>query len=154
MRISVKPILPKRKLFNVPAGDAAKEQALKQLGEEAKALFEKTVETWTDKPNFTVNENENNVTVGTSSKVYSYVDKGTSVRYAVMSDDYNPKTRSRVIGSSGGRGRMIFVSRNHPKPGIVAREFSAIIQERMQKKFAATFKRVIKAYKSGEAAGL
>lgn len=154
VRIRVEPILPRsRKLFDLSAGQAAKEQALKELGEEAKALFEKTVETWRDKPVFRVNELQNSVTVTTGNRIYSYIDKGTSVRYAVMSDDYNPKTRSRVIGSTGGRGRMIFVSRNHPKPGIQAREFSVVIQERMQRKFAAKFKNVIKTYVAGEAPG-
>jgi len=153
VRIRIVPIIPK-KLFDISAGHAAKEQALKELGEEAKALFEKTVETWSDKPSFRVNELQNSVTVTTGNRIYSYIDKGTSVRYAVMSEDFNPKTRSRVIGSTGGRGKMIFVSRNHPKPGIQAREFSVVIQERMQKKFAAKFKSVIKSYVAGEAPGV
>lgn len=155
IRIKLIPILPARRtLFDIPAGHAASETALRQLGEETKAEFEKTVATWEDKPTFTVNRNMGNVTVGTSSRIYSYIDKGTSVRYATMSPDFAPKTRSRVIGSTGGRGRMVFVSRNHPKPGIQAREFSVVIREKMQDKFAAKFRAVLAAYKTGEAPGL
>lgn len=152
-RIRIEPIIPK-KLFDVPAGQVAKEKALAELGEEAKALFEKTVETWDDKPEFTVKEYQNSVSVSTSSKVYSYIDKGTSVRYATMIPGFSPKTRVRVIASARGSGGMVRVDRNHPKPGIEAREFSVIIQERIQKKFLARFKSVIAAYVSGEAPGL
>lgn len=155
VKIKLTPILPKRKsLFDIPAGHAASEKALKQLGEEAKAQFEKTVETWSDKPDFNVKENSGSVQVTTNSKIYTYLDKGTSVRYATMSPDFSPKTRARVIGSTSGRGGMIFVSRNHPKPGIEAREFSVVIQARMQSKFKAKFKSVLAAYKTGEAVGL
>lgn len=155
VKIKLTPILPKRKsLFDIPAGHAASEKALKQLGEDSKALFEKTVETWTDKPEFKVTEKAGRVEVSTNNKIYFYLDKGTSVRYATMSPDFQPKTRARVIGSNRGRGGMVFVSRNHPKPGIEAREFSVIIQERMQSKFKAKFKSVLAAYKTGEAVGL
>jgi len=152
-RIRIEPILPK-KLFNVPAGQAAKEQALSELAEEAKAMFEKTVETWDEQPDFTINENQNNVSIGTRSKIYGYIDRGTAVRYATMTPDFAPKSRVRVIASARGKGGLAFVSRNHPKPGIQAREFSVIIQERMQKKFASRFKSVIKSYVAGEAPGL
>jgi hypothetical protein len=154
VRIRIEPILLKKKLFDVPAGQAAKEQALGELAEEARELFQKTTATWETQPVFIVRINQNNTSVTTASKIYTYIDKGTRVRYATMSPDFSPKTRSRVIGSTAGKGRMIFVSRNHPRPGIQAREFSVIIQERMQKKFSAKFKRVIKTYISGEAPGL
>lgn len=154
VRIKIEPILPKKKLFDVPAGQAAKEKALEALAQEALALFHKTTETWDEQPVFIVRVNNNNTSVTTNSKIYKYIDKGTSVRYAVMSPDFSPKTRVRVIASVGGRGGKVFVDKRHPKPGIQAREFSVIIQERMQKKFSATFKNVIKAYVSGEAPGL
>lgn len=156
VRIRVDPILPKGKLilFNLSAGQAAKEQALSELGDEAKELFEKTVETWEDKPVFTAKMQKNSVAVTTTNKIYTYIDKGTSVRYATMSPDFAPKSRVRVIGANRGRGRMVFVSRNHPKPGIEAREFSVIIQERMQKKFSSRFQKVIKSYIAGEAPGV
>lgn len=155
-RIKIEPILPrgKLKLFDMSAGRRAKEDALSELGDEAQALFEKTVETWDDKPEFTVKTLKNAVSVSTSSKIYSYIDKGTSVRYATMTPDFSPKTRVRVIASARGRGGVVRVDKRHPKPGIEAREFSVIIQERMQKKFPSRMQQAMKAYVAGEAPGL
>lgn len=63
------------------------------------------------------------------SKVWHWIDSGTTHRKAVMSWGFRPKTRYRVIGSTAGKGRMIFVSKYLWLPGIKAREFTQAIQE-------------------------
>lgn len=155
IKIKFVPILPRRRaLFDIPAGHAAAEQALISLGEDAVKEFEKVTNTWNEKPAFVVRLRNMSVDVSTNDKKFYYLDRGTSVRYAVMSEDFSPKTRVGVLGSSRGRGGMIFVSRRHPKPGIEARGWSVLVQEKIQAKFKTRFRDVIAAYKTGEAPGL
>jgi hypothetical protein len=70
-------------------------------------------------------------------KKWNWLDKGTRVRYATMSADWQSKTTPRFIGSGAGRGRMLFVSKKHPRPGIKAREWT----EEITKVFTPKFKR-------------
>jgi len=155
VKFRIKAIGPK-KIFNVSAGQAAREKALEDLAQDGLELFEKITNPWERKVIFVIRVNlaGENVSITTTDKIFGFVDIGTSVRYATMSPDFSPKTRVGVLSSSRGRGGMIFVNKNKPKPGIEAREFSVIIQERIQKKFVARFKEVLKEYESGEAPGL
>ena len=57
-------------------------------------------------------------------KKWSWLDGGTRVRYATMSGDWRSKTRVKWFGSGGGKGRMLFVNRRRPRPGIAARGWS------------------------------
>ena len=156
------PIGPKQ-LFNVPAGDAAKERALNELSAEAKALFEKTTATWKHKPRFTLRINLNNRSIATSDEIYTYVDKGTRAhmirakraRALSFRVGGSPKTKPSIIASylgSEGKSWVSAVEVQHP--GSRPRNFSKIIQARMQKRFVARFKKVVKTYLAGEAVGL
>lgn len=155
IKIKFTPILPRRRaLFDIPAGHAAVEDALLSLADDAVKEFDKVTNTWNEKAVFVVRPRSMSVDVVTTDKKFIYLDRGTSVRYAVMSEDFSPKTRVGVLGSSRGRGGMIFVSRRHPKPGIEARGWSALVQAKIQAKFKTRFRDVIAAYKTGEAPGL
>jgi hypothetical protein len=57
-------------------------------------------------------------------KKWDWLDQGTRVRYATMSKDWRSKTRQKWFGSGRGRGRMLFVNRRRPRPGIEARGWS------------------------------
>lgn len=61
--------------------------------------------------------------------IWHYINEGTSVRYATMTSDFQPKTRKRNIGSMAGAGGMMYVSKKNPRPGIEAREFTDAIRE-------------------------
>lgn len=124
----------------------ALKQEMKKAGEPAKRDFEKTTGTWENKPEFniTVKElqgNEIELFVGVESNwrkgqqanandIYMFVTRGTSVRHALMSPDFQPKTKPRVIGSSGGRGGVIRVSKAIELPGIEPREWEETITKK------------------------
>lgn len=69
------------------------------------------------------------------SNVWHWLDKGTTKRWAVMTNPFSPKTRRRVIGSVAGVGQMAFViskkrryKRPPWRPGITAREWTQAIK--------------------------
>ena len=104
----------------------------RDLGSQMLRDYERTVETWQDKPAFeqVVEISGDTVTalIGTDSLIYKFVDLGTRVRYATMSPDFAAKTKPGFLGSTAGRGGMVFVDKSKPKPGIQARRFTEIIQ--------------------------
>lgn len=162
-RIGFRSYIPK-KLFDIPAGTRAKEQALDAMAEEAVGLFENTIATWNDKPEIRVQSTTNTRQVRVLGKIYEYIDKGTRphiirpkrARYLSFLSGYRAKTRPGVIGSSGGGkgGSQVFAKIVH-HPGTTPRNFSEIIRERVQKHFVARMKQALMAYISnGEAPGI
>lgn len=108
--------------------DAAKEQ-----GQEVKRLFEGTVSTWNNKPQFDIDVDTTAggfvMNVKTDDPVYKFIDKGTTVRRALMSRDWKSKTKVDSLKSGGGRGRVVFISKKISRPGIRARNFTKNILE-------------------------
>jgi hypothetical protein len=79
-------------------------------------------------------------------KKWTWLDEGTSVRYATMSPDWQSKTRLKWFGSRAGRGRRLYVRRDRPRPGIEARGWSeALILTRKN----AFEKAIFEALKTG-----
>ena len=62
-----------------------------------------------------------------------WLDLETKVRYAVMSPNFIPKTRKGQLNSWAGKGKMLFVSKKHPMPGIKARKFSKALRDKWSK---------------------
>jgi len=79
----------------------------------------------------------------TSSETYYYLTRGTRVRYAVMSADFQAKTRPGTLPSRPGRGGFVALT-NNPLPGIKARNFDKIIKARTEKKFLQIAKRKLR----------
>lgn len=127
--------------FNRNAFVNAFKREAEMVADDMRADFEKTTKTWKpqDAPVFEkiiqVGKESVQVFVGTDSRIYNYVNNGTSVRYAQMSKDYSPKTKVGVIGSTAGSGRMIRIDTNNPRPGIKARKFDEAIQKLWSKRF-------------------
>lgn len=122
----------KAKRLSKVAADTAQD-----IGNRAFLDYIRTVSTWNERPKFTketqVRGDTVTVLVGTDDKIYKFVDKGTRVRYATMTADFLAKTRPGVLGSRRGQGGVLFISKKHPRPGIVARRFTETIQERYDK---------------------
>lgn len=147
--ILAKPITPKK--FNDAAFRQKQVAAAKKLLPKIEKDFAATVRTWDDKPEFqsvvdvgTIEyaKPSTKVTTGivievyTEDPVYHFVDAGTKVRYATMSKDFQSKTVPNKLTTRAGRGRMLFVSKKRPRPGIKARNFS----KQIKKKHAQEFK--------------
>lgn len=128
------------------------------LNEEARILtneFKKTTKTWSRPPKFQKKKifvfNGRGIRIFTKDKKMLWVNKGTKKRWAVMSPDFTPKTRTRVIGSRSGSGRAILKGRRimtargmGAKPGIKARNFDKEIARRRKPKFTRNVKTAIK----------
>lgn len=130
--LSVQAIVPPKGMFDPKV---MADMLDKAYADEAQAVvldYQETTKTWQDKPEFkiTVKADPPARDVHTESDIYRFLDLGTRVRYATMSKDFRAKTQPGVIGSFTGRGRMLYVSRKHPRPGIKAREFTKNIQKR------------------------
>src|SRR3990170_1600278 len=90
--------------------------ALKDEGKHAVSLLNETIATWEHKPTMTseIGYKGGDVAMiaGPSGdmdavKKWHYLDKGTRVRYAVMSRDWRSKTAPGRLRSGQGQGRVV-----------------------------------------------
>lgn len=98
--------------------------------------FKETFSTWeSDKPVLrSSSEFGNDIVVkvfvfgdSKGTKKWIWLNGGTRVRYATMSQDWKSKTKPGVLKSGRGRGKVLYVNRRRPRPGIHAREWTLII---------------------------
>ena len=115
--------------------------------------FAKTYKTWEHKPTFKkvlkVSKREivgstTTTEKGDSDNPYPFVTRGTKVRRAIMTSNFSPKTRAGVLGSGGGRGGVLFISKKVNRPGIKRRDFEPLVTKLEEPKFR---KRISKAIK-------
>lgn len=106
--------------------------------------FGLTYKTWENKPTFNQKVKESSKQIegstltsdeGSKTNPYPFVTKGTSVRYALMTADFSPKSTPRIIGSKTGSGGVVYVDKRRPRPGIKARGYEPEIAKREQPKF-------------------
>ena len=108
--------------------------------------FESTAKTFKEnKPEFYRKEEKNGsdltIIIGTENEIYSYLNYGTKIRWAVMTNNFEAKTKPGRIGAKAGRGRAKVRGRRamialglSPKPGIEARNFDKqIVKNRFGK---------------------
>lgn len=111
--------------------------------------FKRTVRTWQTQVDFHIDYNLNpgrqdwEFTVWTDNDIYSYVNDGTSRRYATMDKTYRPKSQVRVIGSQQGGGEPLFISKQYPRPGIEPRNYVDEIFVRRREYFYRNMERVV-----------
>ena len=137
MSITFTPIVPPN--LNEDVFYDLLQEAVEETIDEADDQFGRTYATWRHDPGF-----EKDIDVGrdkirgstsTDDPVYRYLSKGTAVRYATMTPDFEAKTRPRFLGSSPGRGGVAYIDRRRPRPGIEARQFEEAVKERVEPKF-------------------
>jgi len=104
-----------------------------------KQMFQRTVKTWKKKAAFktkiaTSSKGELRGATYTESEIYSYINFGTRVRWALMSKDFKAKTKPRILDSYPGQGRAILVGKKafmkhglKPRPGIKERRYDLVI---------------------------
>lgn len=129
--------------------DRANRNFMKAAAENIRIDFGVVTQTWAHKPKFLIElVDPYTYDIYTNSEVngkpiFKFISGGTRVRYATMSADWVSKTQPNVLGSGQGAGRMMFVSRNRPHPGIVARNFPHIIILKWQPRLPGLYVRMI-----------
>lgn len=134
-----KVIIPKRLTFEPERLARAINNGLDGGAKGAKVDFGVTVQTWQNKPEFTISEAPGERIIGTDDEVYGYVNDGTrphiivakSAKALAFGVPSSPKTAVRVIGSSAGsRGGTVVKRQSVKHPGTAAREFDEAIAEK------------------------
>lgn len=151
-------IIPKRLIFEPERLARAITNGLDGGAKGAKVDFGVTVQTWQNKPEFTINEAPGERIIGTDDEVYGYVNDGTDPHIIVAKSakalafqwggkgSYKPKSSVRVIGSSGGGASGPVVKRKRVKhPGTAAREFDEVIAEKWRELLPQIMQRAIDA---------
>jgi hypothetical protein len=78
-------------------------------------------------------------------KKWNWLDQGTDVRYAVMSEDWISKTTPGALQSGQGEGTVVVRGRNAPPmPGIQPRGWSRIIADMRQSPFEQAAQRAVR----------
>jgi hypothetical protein len=126
--------------------------ALRAEGREVVKEHEKTVATWqNERPKFEfligLSGGNASVLVGPTGddkgvQKWNWLNQGTRIRWALMSRDWQSKTTPRFVGAGRGQGRVLIAGRRAmmargipARPGIIAREWTVLIQERRKDKF-------------------
>jgi len=140
MRVRITPITPKRGVITPARAHALIEAQLDDAAKEAQALYAKTTATWKTKVNFYVNKVKAGRTVGTRSKVFTYVDRGTrahiirarNAKTLAFATGGKPKTRVNTLASyNGAPGKTAVFAQEVKHPGTKARHFTEAVQKRM-----------------------
>ena len=122
----------KAKLLNDPVFRAEIAAHNQKMAKRMKRSFERTTRTWEEEVRFqqiTEGRPEPTVVIYTTNRIYGFVSGGTRVRRALMSPDYDPKTKPGVLDSFPGRGHVVYISRNLSLPGIEARQFPKLVEK-------------------------
>lgn len=148
-------------LFQVKVIKAKKmniRQVRRELEKEAKnqaKIVEKkyadTTSTWQgDKPKFeSIIEVQNDISIltgpvgsGEAVNKFVWLDEGTSIRWAVMSNNWRSKTSPGRLRSGRGRGGVVIAGRRamqrrniRPRPGIKARNWTSTLQRQRRRPF-------------------
>lgn len=115
-------------------------------GKRFQDIYKKTVASWKKKPVFDIqiqlDTNAWTLTVFTENNIYRFLHDGTSERWALMSDDFVPKTVPRLLGSNPGAGVAVFKGKKQmqahgleAQKGIDAREWTQEIIKQEEKRF-------------------
>lgn len=134
--------------------DAIRLELLNELRKEGTATrreLSKAVQTWDDAPSFEtlISLSGGDAAaltgpVGTDAQVNKFVwlDKGTRIRWAVMSKDWRSKTRPGRLNSGPGSGRVVIAGRRAmqarniaPRPGIQARNWTELVAKRRRRPY-------------------
>lgn len=115
-------------------------------------LFNKTIQHWNEPPKFVAKFSFSGgnavlwaVATGDDHDIWKWIwlDEGTSVRHAILSDDWQSKTSVGSLVSGSGSGYVTAINSNYLGAGIDPRNFAEQITEEMEKTFAADIQAAI-----------
>jgi hypothetical protein len=105
--------------------------------------FNSTEEQWQNHQiEFTVDSYSYGRKVYTINDVFYWLNYGTSVRHAKLSNDWSSKTKVKTLGNFGGSGRVLFVRKKYEGRGIAARQWDTLIQQKYMDEFAIEMQRM------------
>jgi hypothetical protein len=133
--------------------------AMEKEGKEHRRLLKKTTKSWKgEKPDFETTVSisppvlkSDTVPTGPEHGVskWWWLERGTSIRWAVMSRGWRSKTRRAILSSGKGRGRVVIAGKRAmrkrgiaPRPGIKARNWRAEVVRLRFRKYKGELKRV------------
>ena len=128
-----------RNVLSTPEIKGAISHMLNQTIRQIKADVEMTTSTW-DKaehdPQFQAKVRYAGgnamAIITTDDDIYRFLNFGTAIRYATMETGFVPKTQPGEIVPGPGRGKMAFISRKYPHPGIEARNWTGVIGDKWE----------------------
>lgn len=139
MKVIAKSITPKRDPIGTIRADSIS-KALDRLTANILADFAKTVKTWSNKPDFVVEDSRRGGNfrraIYTTSAIYGYVNDGTRAhlirpkngKALSFQSGYRAKTRVGLIGSNSGGASGAYVQAKAVRhPGTDARNFTRVI---------------------------
>jgi hypothetical protein len=125
------------------------EKGLKEQGKANKAEYDKTHATWTTDVQFNIKVHMGRdrwyVDTWAVNRIYWFVHESVSVMRGVLSSDWSPKTKPRVLGSGAGSGRLLYASKKVSKPPYEARKFTETIVKVQQPEFEKRMQRATAA---------
>ena len=137
MTIELEVIMPQKGVSDISALQVELKNILKEVIDEAEGHYDAVTETWDHNPDI---EREQGMSgkdyydqVGSDDDPMLWLDDGTSVRFAVMTKDFEAKTFVRELRSGPGAGGVAFVGKE-PQPGIEARNWTDEIAKLVQPK--------------------
>ena len=143
MDVRVEAIIPKN-LFNLADLERVVENTLEMAAQGVAADYGAVTNTWHHDPGIEIERpSAKGRIVGSDDKPLFFLDEGTSVRYATMTPDFEPKTRPFYLGSYRGKGGLAFVNMTRPRPGIKARKFTVTIAKKWDKRLPEQMQRAI-----------
>lgn len=117
-------------------GDIAREN--QKFAKRVKRSFQRSTKTWAHPVVFhqeTKGFPEPSCAVFATDLIYHFVSGGTAVRYAVMTDDFSPKTRPGSLDARPGSGGFSHLDMRNPRPGLVARDFPTLVVQKHQENY-------------------
>jgi hypothetical protein len=129
---------------------------LNKWAKQIQSDFEATTNTWEDHhPVFSIKFSfaggTVRILVTTKDEVWGYLNRGTNVRWALMSSDFLPKTRPRSLQSFAGRGHAVIRGQRAmtaaglgPQPGIEAREWNKTVMDLYRDEISADIRAAVR----------
>lgn len=142
--------------FKEPNIDLAIRTQLKKEGSTLKGLYNRTVSTWKNKPDFTIEIlAKYSLEVGTENQIFEWVDKGTRKNYPIpknplpyplrFNSNFTPKTKPNVLKSFAGSSSPPVVRPMQViHPGIKPRNFSDKIKKSYERRFKENLDKAIR----------
>lgn len=79
-----------------------------------------------------------------SGRIWVFLDQGTDIRYAVMTEDFEAKTSPNTLVTTIGVGGLSHFDFDNPRPGIEPRLWTELIAKVEGQKFVKAADKVIK----------